>query len=85
MEKLLQDLRKLCADLIASKNPSSEYIDSLITKLSALNLSKETTKEILIQIKSGSKIIDYANFNHSQELQWLEIWKEATYLLEYKS
>lgn len=79
-DKLISLLIILKNDLIFSKNDAVDYINKLIEKIEK-SKSKIDTKRILYQIKSGTKIIDYGNFNQSQEKIWNEIWQEANELI----
>jgi hypothetical protein len=83
-EKLLQLLVKLRDDLKLSDNDSYKYFESLVNTLSG-DLTKPNPTPLLIQIKSGSKIVEYANFNTTQEKLWLAIWTETKQILESQS
>jgi hypothetical protein len=82
MENLLMNLEKLHHDLVATRNPASEYIKKLIKEISQPGLSVDIINEKLKQIKAGSKIVDLSNFNTKQEMLWLAIWQEATDILK---
>jgi hypothetical protein len=80
-KKLLQLLIELRNDLKLSNNDSYMYLESLVDTLSG-DLTKTNPTPLLIQIKSGSKIVEYANFNPTQEKLWLAIWTETKKILE---
>ena len=82
MNKIILDLEQLEDELKKSKNPAADYIYSLLVIFKNKNVSQKKILNTLKIIKSGSKIIEFADFNYRQELIWLEIWKDATNLLE---
>jgi hypothetical protein len=82
VNKLTFDLANLRRELESSHNSAATYIQSLLLVLLDGNSSVDAIDSILRQIKSSSKIIDFANFTHRQELMWIEIWRDASSLLD---
>lgn len=84
LDKIILDLERLRDELKSSGNPTVEYIEFLLVSVS-ISMSQETClKEIyktLRIIESGSKIVEYADFNDAQQIIWLEIWRDAENLL----
>jgi hypothetical protein len=70
-------LNELSDDLKKANNKSYEYIDLLLSRMSAAACDDELIS-IFVEIKSSAKIIDYANFNSVQEKIWNEIWAEVS-------
>ena len=66
--------------LVSSGNGASHYFQCLIDGLAASE-GDQCVVKLLMQIKSGSKIVELANFSCEQEGLWLGIWAEATRLL----
>lgn len=66
--------------LVSSGNGASNCLQFLIDELAACK-SDQCVVRLLVQIKSGSKIVEFANFSCEQEGLWLEILAEATRLL----
>lgn len=73
-------LTDLSNSLIRAKNPAHKYIDLLIDELTKKNPTVKH-RELLQQIKSSAKMVEYANFTSQQEALWMKIWTEATQLL----
>lgn len=69
LEKIIQDLGRLRDELKSSRNPAIEYIRFLLFSISISQekCSKERCKALRI-IESGSKIVEYADFNDVQKL-----------------
>jgi hypothetical protein len=81
MTTLINLLVELREDLKSSNNDAHNHINFLVDSLSKA-LTKAAQMSVLSQIKSGSKIVDYANFNLKQEKHWMMVWSEATRLLQ---
>jgi hypothetical protein len=74
-------LNALSLDLRNSENRAHVYFQDMRDVLLA-NTNQKQKNELLLRIKSGAKIVDYANFSTKQEAIWNELWQEVTHLLQ---
>jgi hypothetical protein len=74
-------LNTLVLDLRKSGNDARGYFEELRDSLLASSDQKQKS-ELLLRLKSGAKIVDYANFSPKQEAIWNELWQEVTRLLQ---
>lgn len=74
-------LERLQDDLQQSGNEAHLYISSLLAELTLAENSNQVNP-LLEQIKSSAKMIEYANFNQRQEALGMDMWNEASRLLQ---